>query len=73
MTKTKMNSQDLSNRVWFVMKIRQDNNVTNGVYAENDTEQSEPIGLGLYLKWNWTNMTERIGHGLSRKPNKTTT
>lgn len=47
MTKTKMNSQDLSDRVWFVMKIRQDNNVTNGVYAENDTEQSEPIGLGV--------------------------
>ena len=36
-----MNCQDLSNHVWFVMKIRQYNDVidhTSVIYAKNDTE-----------------------------------
>ena len=37
---------DLSNRVWFVMKTKQDNDMTNCiglVYVETKTEQLKPI------------------------------
>ena len=49
MTKTKLNSRDISNQVWFVMTTRQYNNMASGVgvvYAKNDTEQLEPIEPG---------------------------
>ena len=45
----KLSSHDRSVRVWFMMKIRQDNDVTNRmglVYDENDTELLGSIGLG---------------------------
>ena len=95
MTKMKLNSQDLSDRVWFVMKTRQDNNVTDGtgvVYTKNNIEQLEPIGpgvvhyenhigqrhdqlysYGLRREQNWTDITNRIGCSLWRKPDRTTT
>ena len=44
-----MNCWDLFDRVWFVMKIRQYNDVTDHtsvVYAENDTELLWSIGQG---------------------------
>lgn len=61
----------------IIMKIRQENDVndcTSEVYDKND------IGLrhdwlyrcGLRQNHNWTAMTDRIGYGLCRRPDKTT-
>lgn len=57
MLKTIMNSQDWSHMVCSIMKMTQDNNITNrtgAVYAENEIELSQPIGLGAVYDENWT-------------------
>ena len=49
MSKTKQSFQDWLNQVRFVMKTRQDNDVTNCiglVYAETNTQLSESSRLG---------------------------
>ena len=50
MSKSKLNCWDLSNHVWFVMKTKLDNDVTNRislVYAETKIELSRPIWPGI--------------------------
>ena len=50
MQKLKLNYWDLLDRVWYVTKTRQDNDVTDRVdmfYVENDTKLSWPIGLSV--------------------------
>ena len=45
-----LNYRDWSNRVQYVTITRKDNDVSDhidAVYAENDTELSWPIGLGV--------------------------
>lgn len=47
--KLKLNCLKLFDQVWFVMKTKQDNNVTDqtgALYVENDIELSWPIGPG---------------------------
>ena len=53
--KTKLSYHDWSNWVRFIMKTKQDNDMTNyisAVYVENDTELSWPIGLGAVCEEN---------------------
>ena len=43
--------------VCSIMKMTQDNNITDrtgAVYAENEIELSQPIGLGAVYDENWT-------------------
>ena len=50
MSKSKLNFQDLSDRVWFGMKTRQDNDLTDCIgvfYGKNDIELSWPIRQGI--------------------------
>ena len=50
MPKLKLNCQDLSNRVQFVMKTRQNNDLIDhpsAFYVENDTELSLLIESGV--------------------------
>lgn len=45
-----LNYQDLSDRGWFVMKIKQDNEMTDRIdatYVKNEIELSWPIGSGV--------------------------
>ena len=49
MLKSKLNYQDLSDRVWSMRKTRQDNDVTDRtgvIYVKNDIRLLWPIGAG---------------------------
>ena len=55
MPKPKLNYQDLSDQVQFVMKTRQDHDVTSGtnvIYAENEIKLLWQINLGTVCDTN---------------------
>ena len=72
MMKTKLNCRDWLDRVWFVMKTKQDNNVANGigvVYAKNNTKKLEPIKSGVVHYENHTGQwcDRSYSYGLCQK------
>ena len=54
---TKLNYHGQSDKVWFIMKMRYDNDVTNrigAVYTENETELPWSIRKSVAYEEKWT-------------------